>query len=37
VSLETITQLLTDQDFELVEVLEDVDQTGIAWFRQKPN
>lgn len=37
VSLETITQLLTDQGFELVEVLEDVDQTGIAWFRQKPN
>lgn len=35
VTRETVEQLLREQGFELVEVLEDLEQTGIAWFRQK--
>ena len=35
VSREAIDALLAGQNFELVEVLEELEQTGIAWYRRK--
>lgn len=35
VSRDEVEKMLGDQNFELVEVLEELDQTGIAWYRKK--